>query len=477
MGMRSGVALIAAAMVFAAPQFAAAETLRDALRSAYRSNPELDAERANLRATDEDVPIAKSNHRPSVSASADTSVQQVNTSPDGGGEGRSYPAGYTISLNQPIFRGFRTRNAVNAAEARVRAGRENLRLTEQTVLLNAVTAFMNVVRDTAIVRLQDNNVRVLARDLKATQDRFSVGEVTRTDVAQSRARLSGAVSELSLARANLQGSRANYEQIVGRKAGRLVEPSPPNRLLPKNLSIARQRAERENPTVVAALYNEQAARFNVSEITGELLPTLSLDASYSNRYAGGGVTSTTQTETGLLTGTLSVPLYQRGAVSARVRQAKHLHVRTLQLVEQARSAARETLVAAWAQMIAARAQLRSALSQAEANRVALSGVREEEKVGQRTLLDVLDAEQELLDAQVALVTVRRDLVVNTYAVLSATGRLTAQDLSLASKIYDPEAHYSEVRRKWFGISITHRDGRKEHITVRDQKRGRGKSYK
>ena len=336
---------------------------------------------------------------------------------------------------------------------------------------------MNVVRDTAIVRLRENNVRVLSRDLKATKDRFSVGEVTRTDVAQSRARLSGAVSDLSVARANLKTGRANYEQVIGKKPGRLIEPSPPNRLLPRRLAEARRRAEQESPSVVGALYNEQAARYDVDQITGELLPSLTLDATYSNRYSGGGDFPTTQAETGVVTGTLTVPLYQRGSVSARIRQAKHLHVRSAQLVEQARTSARETLIAAWALMRASRAQLRSALSQAEANRVALSGVREEEKVGQRTLLDVLNAEQELLDAQVALVTVRRDLVVNTYSVLSATGRLTAQDLSLASKIYDPEAHYSAVRRKWFGISITHSDGRKEHITVRDNKSRRGKGYK
>ncbi len=457
-----------------------AESLHDALRSAYKHNPRLDAERANLRATDEGVPQAKSNYRPLLSATADSAVTQTNTSPDPigvrTGEGRSYPAGYAINLNQQIFRGFRTRNAVNAAEARVRAGRETLRSTEQAVLLEAVTAYMNVVRDAAIVRLRENNVRVLSRDLKATQDRFSVGEVTRTDVAQSRARRAGAVSELDLARANLKASRANYEQVIGRKPGRLRGASPPYRLLPKSLSVARTRAERENPDVVSALYNEQAARYDVSEIAGELLPTLNLDASYSNRYLGGGDTSTVQTETGTVVGTLTVPLYQRGAVSSRVRQAKHIHVRTLQLVEEARTQSRESAIAAWAQLNASRAQVKSAQTQVEANRIALSGVREEEKVGQRTLLDVLDAEQELLNSQVDLVSVRRDLVVNSYTVLSTTGRLTAQDMRLASKIYDPEAHYGEVRRKWFGISITHSDGRREDIQVRDKGQHR-KSYK
>ncbi len=450
-----------------------AETLNDALRSAYRHNPQLDAERANLRATDETVPQALSNYRPAIGASADVSVQRTEVTPDpppgsSTGDGKSYPRGVSINFNQPIFRGFRTQNAVSAAEATVRAGRETLRDTEQTVLLSTVTAYMNVVRDTAIVRLRENNVRVLSRDLKATQDRFSVGEVTRTDVAQSRARRAQAVSDLDLARANLKSSRANYQQVVGHMPGRLREPKPPFGMLPRALSEARRRAEQESPSVVAALYNEQAARYSVDEIAGERLPTFNIDASYSNRFTGGGDLPTRQTEAGIITGTLSVPFYQRGAVSSRVRQAKHLHVRAMQLVEQARTKARETLISAWAQLNASRAQLRSTTSQVEANRIALSGVREEEKVGQRTLLDVLDAEQELLNSQVSLVSNRRDLVVNTYKVLSSTGRLTVQDLRLASKIYDPEAHYHDVRRRWHGISITHRDGRREHFQARDR---------
>ena len=462
------VLFIGALSLASVPSNATAESLRQALLSAYKWNPQLDAQRAALRATDESVPQARSNYRPSLSFSANTSLQQQNTSPDSATEGRSYPSSYTFALNQQIFRGFRTRNAVNAAEANVRAGRETLRSVEQTVLLNAVTAYMNVVRDTAIVRLQENNVRVLSRNLKATQDRFSVGEVTRTDVAQSRARRAGAVSDLDLARANLKASRANYERVIGHMPRRLRSPSLPSRLLPKSISVARSRAERENPSVVAALYAEQAARYDVNEISGELLPTLNLDASYSNAYTGGGASSFSQTETGVVTGTLTVPLYQRGAVSSRVRQAKHIHVQRMQEVEDNRTQAREAAIAAWSLLNASRAQLRSANAQVQANRIALSGVREEEKVGQRTLLDVLDAEQELLDSQVALVTTQRDLIVNGYSLISSTGRLTAQDIALSGKIYDPEAHYHDIRRKWFGISITDRHGRTKHVTVKDR---------
>lgn len=472
--VRAGAVLLIAALSAAAFPFDAAnaETLRDALQSAYRFNPQIDAERANLRATDEGVPQAKSDYRPFVSFSADTSALQTNTSPATADEGRSYPGGYSIDLNQQIFRGFRTRNAVNAAEARVRAGREILRSTEQSVLLSAVVAYMNVVRDAAIVRLRENNVRVLSRELKASRQRFAIGEVTTTDVDQSVARRAGAVSDLELARANLKVSRANYERVIGHKPGRLVGASPPYRLLPKSLPEARRRAELENPNVVAALYNGQAAGYDVNEVTGELLPTVNLDASYSNRYTGGGDFSTLRTETGTVIGSLTVPLYQRGAVSSRVRQAKQVHLRANELVKQARTEARESAIAAWAQFRAARAQVNAAQTQVKANRSALAGVRGEEKVGQRTLLDVLDAEQELINSQVDLLSVRRDLVVNAYAVLTAIGRLSADDVGVAPPIYDPEAYYSKVRRKWFGISITHGDGRREHVQVHDKGRHR-----
>ena len=455
--------LVGALLVCVGVPSVGAETLRGALRQAYRSNPQLDAERANLRATDENVPRAKSNYRPTLTFQSDFGVERTNTRPDTTGEGKTYPHGYTFAMRQQVFRGFRTINAVNEAEANIRAGRETLRATEQTVLLAAVTAYMNVVRDQAIVQLRENNVRVLTQNLKATQDRFSVGEVTRTDVAQSQARRANSVSDLDLARANLKASRANYQRIVGAPATNLAPPREPIAFLPKTLEITRTRAERENPNVVASLYLEQAARYAVDQVLGELLPTFNVDAHYTNRHNTSRVTR--ETETGSIIGTLTVPLYQGGEVSARVRQAKHLHVRRIQLIQQARTEALEEAVAAWSLLNASRARLSSDQAQVEANRIALNGVREEEKVGQRTLLDVLNAEQELLNAQVTLVNTRRDVIVNAYRVIAATGRLTAQDLQLSSKIYDAEAHYFEVRRKWWGISITHKGGRREHFDL------------
>jgi outer membrane protein len=453
-----GSALLVVAALAASP--ASAETLQQALAAAYKFNPRLDAERARLRATDEEVARAKSGYRPTVTGSADISYQKTDTRPPGLG-GETHPKGYGVTATQPVFSGFRTLNSVRVAEATVRAGRENLRIVEQSVLLEAVTAYMDVVRDQAIVRLRENNVNVLTRELRATQDRFAVGEVTRTDVAQAEARRAGAVSALDLARANLKTSRATYERVIGHPPSNLAEP-PAIRGLPSSLNEAIAIGAKEAPAVVASLYFEQAARYNVDLVWGELLPTVSLEADYNRRFDTSGLDEIESTS---VTGRVVVPFYEGGEVRARVRQAKHAHVSRLQEVEQARTENQALAITAWSQLVAARAAVESDQVQVNANRTALTGVREEERVGQRTLLDVLNAEQELLNAEVQLATDRRNAVVAAYGVLSAVGRLSAAEMSLLADVYDPEAHYNEVRRKWFGISITHPDGRSEQQDV------------
>lgn len=451
----SSVALSAAGPV-------TAETLKQALSSTYSYNPALDAQRARLRATDEGVPIARSGYLPQIGATGTLNYQNTHNRPDpGNSNGELYPQQYQGTISQNLFNGFQTHNAVNAAEAQVRAGRETLRDTERTILLQAVTAYMDVVRDTAIIGLQESNVQVLSRELKATKDRFSVGEVTKTDVAQAEARRAGAVSQLDLARANLKTSRANFEQVVGHPPSNLHETPLPEKLLPKSLGDAIGISARENPLVVAALYNEQAARFTVDQIRGQLLPSVDVQASISDTIEPSRfVKETTQ---GVVTGRLTVPLYEGGRVYAQVRQAKHTHVAALQAIEQSRTQVQQGVTQAWSQLQAGRAQLESDRIQVEANRTALAGVREEERVGQRTLLDVLNAEQEHLNSQVNLVTDKRNLVVAAYAVLSQIGRLDATYLNVSAEVYDPEIHYEEVRRKWFGLSITHGDGRREHF--------------
>lgn len=455
----AAITVLSCAVLLGQP--ASAETLRDALAAAYRYNPRVDAERARLRATDEEVARANSGYRPQIFGQADIGFENQNVRPDSLGEGRTNPKGYGVNLSQNLFNGFQTTSAVGEAESAVRAGRETLRDVERFVLLEAVTAFMDVVRDQAIVRLQENNVNVLTRELRATQDRFSVGEVTRTDVAQAQARRAGAVSQLDLARANLKTSRAIFRRVVGHEPTRLVEPGVPGKLLPASIEAALGIGEQENPLIIAALYREQASRYTVERIRGELLPSLDLDAAYASRHDPS--TLVDQTETTSVTGRLTVPIYQGGEVSARVRQAKHTHVSRIQEIEQVRTEVRQAIVASWSQYEAARAQLESDRTQVEANQTALQGVREEEKVGQRTLLDVLNAELELVNSQVQLESTQRNLIVAAYSVLSAIGRLDSNQLGTVSEVYDPEVHYEEVRRKWWGLSITHEDGRIEYL--------------
>ena len=464
-----GRALMLGAAIWVGGAFsgaAEAQSLKDVLAAAYKYNPRLDAERARQRATDEGVARAHSGYRPVVSGNAQIGYNRTDSKPSGGAAaalggagGETHPKSYGVTASQPIFNGFRTLNGVRLAEAEVRAGREALRTVEQSVLLEAITAYMDVVRDQAIVKLRERNVEVLSRELKATRDRFSVGEVTRTDVAQAEARRAAAVSNLDRARADLKTSRANFERTAGFPPSTLSEQQSPTKLVPKSLNEAVDITLRENPNVVAALYDEQSARHNVDLIWGELLPSVRVDAAYSKSLDPSR--STDESESTSVTGRLEVPLYEAGDTRARVRQAKHTHVSRLQQIEQARTEAKAASVSAWSVLTAARAQIEADQVQVTATSTALAGVREEERVGQRTLLDVLNAEQEALNAQVQLVTTKRNLVVASYTLLSAIGRLSITELGTTETAYDPEVHYHEVRRKWWGISITRADGRRE----------------
>ncbi len=463
LGSVAAIALTAA--LAGGSQPATAETLSQALSSAYKYNPTLDATRAQVRATDEEVSRANAGYRPVITGTGTVAYQNSNVRPDSQNEGSVNPRTVGVAMTQPIFRGFRVLNSVREAEASTRAARETLRSVEQSVLLQAVTAYMDVVRDQAIVRLRENNVNVLSRELKATQDRFSVGEVTRTDVAQAQARRAASVSALDLARANLKTSRASYERVIGHPPSKLSFPRTPDRQLPKTLQEAIAVSAREAPGVVGALYTEQAARHTVDRIWGELLPQVQLEASYQNSLDPSRTTD--QSESTQVLGRLTVPIYEGGEVRARVRQAKHNHVSRMQQIEEQRALAQSNVIASWSRLQASRAQQQSDQVAVNASRTALQGVREEERVGQRTLLDVLNAEQELLDREVQLNATQHDVIVNSYALLSSMGRLSVQDLGVTGTVYDPEVHYQEVRRKWFGLSITHADGRRETYDARD----------
>jgi len=449
---------------------ASADTLKWALTQAYINNPTLNAQRASVRATDETVPQALSGYRPRVSLSASVGEQYLDslsktttttaataTSPakttttysDTHGALVAHSYGGTIS--QTIFNGFGTSSRTRQAEQLVSAARETLRLTEQTVLLNAATAYMNLIRDAAILDLQRRNVEVLQEQLRQTRDRFNVGEVTRTDVAQAESRLAAARAQVLTAESNFTTSRSTYRQVIGVEPGRLAPATPVDRLSPSVLPQAIIEARARQPLVTTAMFNVDVAVWQVKIAESSLYPTLSVVGSAQQSYGSTQSLTALQVFSASVGGQLSIPVYQGGTEYATIRQAKEtLSQRRIDL-DTARDQAQQTLVQSWGQLDAAKAQIQATETQVNASEIALNGVREEARVGQRTTLDVLNAQQELVNARVALVTAQRDRVVASYALLAAVGRLSPQVLELDVPIYDPSVHYHQVRDTWVGV--------------------------
>jgi outer membrane protein len=432
---------------------AAAQTINEALAAAYATNPTLQAARARLRATDENVPQALSGWRPTVSANANIGIADGETRTGRNGiatDSARNPRGGNVTLTQPLYRGGRTVAGTNRAEAQVLAERARLLATEQDVLRNALTAYVNVLRDAALLRLQQNNERVLGRQLQATNDRFRVGEITRTDVAQAEAALARARADRETAEGNLQNSRAAYIRFIGSPPGNLREPlplNPPARSREEAVTVAAQ----NNPSVIAAAFDERAAIENVDLLWGELLPQLQLQGQAFNNIdpsVRGGFSRGAQA-----TLNLSVPLYQSGAEYARIRQAKQQAQQARASLEDVRRQAQEAASRAWDDLASRRATVASTRAQIRANEVALDGVQREALVGSRTTLDVLNEEQRLLDARVNLVRALRDLVVASYELAAASGRLTARDLNLQVDFYDSEANYRAVRNSVIGTRV------------------------
>lgn len=431
---------------------ASAQSLTEALANAYAANPDLNAARANARGVDEGVSTAKSGYRPKVTATGDaglssTRVQIPRTS---NSSSDLKPSSMGLTVTQTLYNGSRTSNGVAAAESSVFAARETLRNTEQNTLLDGVTAYMNVVRDKAINTLRKGNVTVLMEQVRQTKDRFDVGEVTRTDVAQAEARLAGARSDLAVSESNLRASMARFKQVVGMdpKALADVKPVAPARL-PKSQGEAVQKAMAEHPAIAAALHGVDSQFLNVKVAEGELYPTISLTGNVARRYDT-TVEKDVRTAASVI-GQVSIPLYDGGLASSKTRAAKEtLGERRLQ-VDSARDKVVAAVVSAWALMQATGFQIEGAAAQVAAAEIALNGVREEARVGQRTTLDVLNAQQELLNARVAQVTAQRDRVVASYSLLSATGQLSAKTLGLKVAAYDPQVHYEQVKDSWLGL--------------------------
>lgn len=463
----SGAAAFAFVVLAQGP--ASAESLRSALARAYYGNPDLNQSRANVRVRDEDAPKAKAGLRPKASITAQggaqyaaikipfggSSNQQAGAASGGSGDFQDtytgYPRGATLNLSQTLFDGFRTENSVRQAESGVFAARSTMRLTEQAILQNGATAYMNVLRDTAVVSLRKNNIAVLAEQLKQTQDRFQVGEVTRTDVSQAEASVALARSEFYAAQAQLKTSMANYRQIIGADPKRLEPGRSLEPLLPKSLEQAIAIALVEHPGVTAALHQVDAAALAVKVAEAALMPNLSVTGQVSNQLDSFLGLPGSRQFTAAALGQLNVPLYQGGAEYASIRQAKEQLGQARLNADLQRDSVRASVVSSYGLLDTAKASIVSGQAAVKAAETALAGVREEAKVGQRTTLDVLNAQQALLNARVNLVTSQRDRVVASYAALGSIGRLSAKELNLAVAIYDPSIHLEQVHDQWFGL--------------------------
>ena len=434
--------------------------MESALAQAYRNNPTLNAQRAALRAIDEGVSQAVAGYRPRVTWQFDSQYQHYESTTLAGGSFSKQstnisPRGGNVSLVQPIYNGQRTGNLTRQAESSVLSGRETLRNAVQTALLDAATQYMNVLRDTAILDLQRRNVQVLQEQLKQTRDRFNVGEVTRTDVAQSESRVAAAQSQVLSAEANLKASQAAYRRAIGVEPIGLRAAMPVDRLSPQSLDASVAQGLAMHPTVTAAQYTVDVAQYTVKAAEGSLYPTVTAEASVQKRWdlAPGSFDQTQAT----VLGRVNVPIYQGGSEYSLIRQAKEtLGQRRIEL-DVSRDLVRSSVVQGWATLQATKAQIIAAQAQVTASEVALNGVREEARVGQRTTLDVLNAQQELVTARVSLVTAQRDRVVASFTLLAAVGRLGPQVLSLKTEDYDPRVHYHQVRDKWIGVRTP--DGR------------------
>jgi outer membrane protein len=428
-----------------------AQTLNAALAQAYISNPDLNAQRAGTRVFDENVPQALSGYRPTIRGTADVTAQTTSSRVagiDGRIDNGLFPRGIGVEINKNIFNGFRTANSVRSAEAGVLQSRETLRNTEQEILLSAVTAYMNVLQTAAVLNLEISNREVLEEQLKQTQDRFQVGEVTRTDVEQARASLEEARANALTAESALNAATAVYRQVIGSEPKRLAPAKPLGKILPRSQKDAVAIGLAGHPAVTAALHAVDQAAMQVKVNEGALLPTLGAVAAVSQRWDAG--TDTRDQFNATVGAFLTVPIYEGGVDYSRVRQAKEALGQARIQADVFRERVRQEVVSAWGDLEAKTGQITARQAQVEAAEVALSGVREEAKVGQRTTLDVLNQQQTLLDARVDLIVAQRDRVVASYRVLAAIGRLSAKSLALNVAGYDATVHYKQVRNKWIG---------------------------
>ena len=454
--VRSAAALCAVAAASAA---APAQTLEDALAQAYAANPRLLAERAALRAADENVAREGAAWRPTLEVKGSAGMRWQKNEIDaassfgsGGGApewARSDPYSASLELSQPLYPIGATVSARQAAEQRAFAARAGLVDVEQQVLADTASAYVTVVRDQSVVELNVNNEQVIGRQLQATRDRFHVGEITRTDVSQAEARLADARASRIGAEGNLEAARASYENLVGAAPGMLRFPVMTGFPVPASADEAGELAMARNPAIHRAAALENAAQHDIDLALARLQPRVTLEGTLQRSGAPNSFMAQSDTAEAIVR--VTVPLYQTGEEYARVRQLREVAVQRRRELDAARRQARESVAQRWQSLETARARVEAFRASVEANGIALTGVEEEADVGARTVLDVLDAEQELFEAQVNLVRAEADAAVAAFALLRVTGRMTANELALPGEIYDPVAHYDAVRDKWIGL--------------------------
>ena len=429
-----------------------AATIFEAMGSAYTNNPTLQAQRAYLRAVDENVAIAKSGFRPTLALEGKYSDSHIHNekqpvTPDG------YDESVSAVVSQPIFNGFSTWNTVKAADNTVKAEQSNLYNVEQQILLEASTAYLNVVRDESIVELQVNNEKLLKKRMEETKERFNVGEVTRTDVAQAEARYSQARSDRIAAEGNLAASKAIYVQVIGQEPDKLEEPVGIAEMFPKSMEEAISYARENNYGLKAAKSNLNASIYTVSANKGALLPQVNFEAAAvrgQTRDYDGKDPETNSFTWGV---NMTVPLYTAGADHAKIRQSKYQKWQAQEGVLEAEREMISSVASNWEYMVSNQAKIASVKDQIRAYEIALDGVQQEEALGNRTVLDVLDAYQYLLNSNVEEVEARRDYYVSGMQLLLSMGKLTAKDLKLSVNLYDAEQHSADTRGRWLSLSV------------------------
>ena len=432
---------------------AQADTLPEALVRAYQGNPQLNAQRAQLRGTDENIPQALAGYRPQIAAGLSAGLQAVRSLlPDNTIQtANQKPWTIGLTVTQTLFNGFKTANSVRQSESQVQSGREALRNVGEGVLLDAATAYMNVLANQSLVEAQRVNVSFLREMLGSTRRRLDAGDVTPTDVSQAEARQARALADLNSAEVMLAISQATYQEVIGAPPGRLVAPDSVDRLLPRGRDDAIAISRREHPAILAASYDVDSAQFAIKIAESGLYPTVSVQAGVSRSRQSDTTLGTTGTDLASVIGQANVPIYDGGLAASQTRQAKEVAMESRIVLEQVRNQTNTAVVSAWATYEGTRVGLAAAEAEVRAATSALGGVQKEAQAGQRTTLDVLNSQQDLVAARARLIQAQRDRVVGGYTLLSAIGRLDPKTLGLKTPDYSHEVRYNQVRDAWGGL--------------------------